>query len=192
MIPAPFPATGVWPVARYSAAPLHACLALAIAPLPAQAQETQSGTTDQAVRTARDYWSVKVEEDDPCAVAQAEAAPDTIVVCEERADSERYMIETRTADDGKSGGGVPRAPDVDGLPPPSGFTARGCIKGINCPPPPAYMIDFDALPDTPAGSPAARWGGPTSMEAPAPPASDDDTAQIPDIGAGLADDLVGP
>lgn len=47
--------------------------------------------------------------------------------------------------------GVPRAPDVSGLP----DCSRGCI-GFGRVPPPVYVVDFSKLPEAPAGSDADR------------------------------------
>lgn len=47
--------------------------------------------------------------------------------------------------------GVPRAPDVSGLP----DCSRGCV-GFGRVPPPVYVVDFSKLPEAPAGSDADR------------------------------------
>ena len=49
----------------------------------------------------------------------------------------------------------PQAPDLFGIPNHGVVVARGCFIGP-CPKEPAIMIDFEALPDTPAGSDADR------------------------------------
>ena len=51
--------------------------------------------------------------------------------------------------------GDPRAPDVHGIQHGGVTVATGCFIPP-CPPPPAYFIDFDKLPDPPPGSDADR------------------------------------
>ena len=105
------------------------------------------------------------DEREPAAEGQPEA-PDEIVVCVRKRGEEvqmwskedwenRYAARTAFR-------GAPRTPDVAG----PGITGAGAGVGVvvkgcfipPCPPPPAYMIDFAALPDTPPGSDAERVG----------------------------------
>jgi len=87
-----------------------------------------------------------------------------IIVCRRKADqsqyrmssdddaADRYARETMDQD-------APRAPDVAGE---GIFKGPATVSGLcligPCPPPPAYMVDFAALPETPAGSDAERVG----------------------------------
>jgi len=123
-------------------------------------------TAEQAIDNAETSWSILAPEDaDVCADLDENSDPDIIVVCREWESGERYMVDTPTrADTDVTGSGAPRAPDVSGLLPCSSYTV--CMK-FGSVPPPAIMVDFDALPETPAGSDAARlYGGPTDDEAP--------------------------
>ena len=120
------------------------------------------------MEAARQYWSTKPPPTpNECAEAQAQADEGTIVVCREWESGERYMLGERPreltvgADVRDTAGGAPRPPDFDE----SCLHTRGranCIM-LGSVPPPVPMIDFSTLPETPAGSEAARlYGGPTS------------------------------
>ena len=100
---------------------------------------------------------------DPCADSQA--GKDVIVVCRRFESGERYTFDAPTrADTEVTGSGAPRAPDVFGLPPCSSYTV--CMR-FGSVPPPAIMVDFASLPETPEGSEAAMlYGGPTTADAP--------------------------
>lgn len=87
---------------------------------------------------------------------------DIIVVCAEEQEQSQFRLrdDARAEDDyarETQFEGDPQAPDVAG---PGIFrgkaTVSGCIKGINCPPPPAIDVDFSALPEAPPGSDADR------------------------------------
>lgn len=97
---------------------------------------------------------------DPCA-QPPNGDPDVIVVCKQWESGAAYTFDAPTrADTEVTGSGVPRAPDVFGLPPCSSYTVCQRFGSV---PPPAIMIDFASLPETPPDSDAARlYGGPTS------------------------------
>ena len=135
--------------------------AILLAPQAVAAQDAVPGSAEEAAQAGRDYWSVLADpEEDAC---DAPTDPEIIVVCAEKSDPEKYMIEIEPGDDGKTGSGVPRAPDVFGIPPCESYQFCGKFGKV---PPPAYMVDFDALPETPADSAAARlYGGPTTADA---------------------------
>lgn len=180
-------------------------LVLALGPVLVQAQDTQQAqsaaepvTAGQALINAQSLWGPAPEpEDDPCAELE-ETDPDVIVVCRQSADPARFMFERRVrADRSTTAGGAPRAPDFDD----SCLHTRGranCIM-LGSAPPPAIMVDFDALPETPAGSEAARlYGGPTTddeaAEAAAPQAPDSAALARQHLQAeqGMDDEVVGP
>lgn len=83
---------------------------------------------------------------------------DEIVVCAPLEEQSQFRVTSRM-DRGDNSNltweGDP--PDVSG---PGIFkgpaTASGCIKGLTCPPPPAYIFDITALPESPPGSDADR------------------------------------
>ncbi|WP_324829057.1 hypothetical protein [Qipengyuania zhejiangensis] len=86
-----------------------------------------------------------------------------IIVCRRRADTAQYgydkeRAERRYARETMNKGDL-RTPDVAG---PGIFRGPATVSGIcgiglnKCPPPPAYMIDFAALPEAPPGSDADR------------------------------------
>ncbi|GAA0264989.1 hypothetical protein GCM10009127_00170 [Alteraurantiacibacter aestuarii] len=163
----------------------------------ARGQEAEVLTAEQAIENSREYWSVEPEDTDDCADAQAED-PDVIVVCRDVADPERYTFERPPrADVEVTGSGAPRAQDPGGmLMPCSAYTL--CVGKLGRVPPPAVVTDFDALPETPAGSEAARlYGGPTDADdiaaatraAQPVPEPVDTGAQTK---AGLEDDVYGP
>lgn len=86
-----------------------------------------------------------------------------IVVCRRRGDPARYGYDKESAEQRYAREtmhkGDPQAPDVAG---PGIFrgpaTVGGlCLPGLQkCPPPPAYIVDFEALPEAPPGSDADR------------------------------------
>lgn len=150
---------------------LAAGLAMAIA-VPAAAQDASYGPADdsaeQAVANASEYWSARPRER-PTACDDPDPDPDTIVVCREWEEGTEYMLGERErrmvgADVRDTAGGAPRAPDFDD----SCLHNRGrenCMM-LGSTPPPAIMVDFAELPETPPDSDAARlYGGPTADDA---------------------------
>ncbi len=135
---------------------------LAAAHLPLAAQESGPPQRIDLLAEAEAAREASYEE---CSQAEKDAAAISgeIVVCSRRSNEEhrltsreaaqeRYARETMYAGD-------PQAPDVAGAGIFRGPATIGglCIPGLQkCPPPPAYVIDFDALPDAPAGSDADR------------------------------------
>ena len=88
---------------------------------------------------------------------------------DKKAWEERYAAETRGADPvDVAGPGIFRgAPTIGGL----------CIPGLQkCPPPPAIVVDFAALPEAPPGSDADRIA---RGLLPLPPAQNADTLDLP-------------
>lgn len=85
-----------------------------------------------------------------------------IIVCRRKADQSQYRIasddeaESRYAEETMNQND-PKAPDLFGIPEMGITVAKGCFIPP-CPAPPAYMIDFDSLPETPPGSDAERVG----------------------------------
>ena len=97
---------------------------------------------------------------------------------DKKAWEERYAAETRGADPvDVAGPGIFRgAPTVGGL----------CIPGLQkCPPPPAIVVDFAALPEAPPGSDADRIArglpplGRDGPRLPPPPAQNAETLDLP-------------
>lgn len=144
-------------MSRRAAAPLWLFAALVSAPLAAQPI-----TAEQATAAARAAFGPPAPEKKSCAPV---AADGEIVVCAEEQEQSQFRVRSdEQAEDDYARAtmdkGAPRAPDVAG---PGIFrgkaTASGCIRGLtNCPAPPAYFIDFAALPETPPGSDAERVG----------------------------------
>lgn len=140
---------------------------LLLLPATVVAQDGSYGPTvesaadaEAALANAQQYWSSTPRER-PGECDEVDPDPDTIVVCREWEDGEKYLFERPTrADTEVTGSGAPRAPDVFGMAPCSSYTV--CV-GFGSVPPPAYMVDFTSLPETPADSEAARlYGGPTT------------------------------
>lgn len=79
--------------------------------------------------------------------------PGEIVVCGSREADEKERIPLRDQTEAAQSvrDGLPRAPDVSGLP----DCSRGCI-GFGKVPPPMYYFDITALPEAPPGSDADR------------------------------------
>lgn len=145
---------------------MAALLLVALAPLPLAAQDAAPVTAEDLIADARQQWTTIQPDVTVC--AEPEANDDVIVVCRQTVDPGRYTFErppelTVSADVRDTAGGAPRAPDFSE----SCLHTRGranCNMGGYVPPP-AIIVDFDALPETPAGSDAARlYGGPTDAD----------------------------
>lgn len=165
---------------------LQTCLIAAIS-APVQAQEAEPVTAEEALENSADSWSILIDDD---ACAEDDQDSDVIVVCRRKIDPEQFMSvitrEISPEDD------IPRARDPGsefGLPPCEPI----CI-GFGSMPEPAFMVDFDALPETPADSSAARlYGGPTDADSISANAPEDEVEDLSDKAqAGLADDVYGP
>jgi hypothetical protein len=86
---------------------------------------------------------------------------DEIVVCGFWQEGDRFRVQSTRAinpdDEQALRDGLPRAPNVDG---PGIFQGPATVGGgcflQDCPPPPAYMVDFSELPEAPEGSDADR------------------------------------
>lgn len=144
---------------------LTLALLLAAAPLAAQTADPDPGVTDpveEAFDAARETYGPP-----PPAPPQPdceEPEGDEIVVCARLEEQSQFRIRTdEDAEDDYAretmNKGDPKAPDVSG---PGIFKGPATVSGLcvipPCPEPPAYMIDFDELPETPPGSDAARVG----------------------------------
>lgn len=145
-----------------------ATLATSLAPLaPLQAQDEPQTTTAEDGRLVIDLTQPTPEEPYDALAAEkcdeeADAAriANEIVVCRQRAETSDgvYDHDEFTRSYAEATQGV-KTPDVDGTGLPDGMTPLVTIRGCfipPCPPPPALMIDVEALPDAPAGSDADR------------------------------------
>jgi len=115
---------------------LLAAAAAAVTPAP-------TVTAEQALENARAIFSVAPRKAAPCPDAKGEE----IVVCAEQEDPAKQYVPSDT-DSGDPDDGVPRAPDVSGLP--SGGMRIG--KTPHRP----LIIDLSKIPEAPAGSDADR------------------------------------
>ena len=145
----------------------HLLLAVPIwVAFPATAQERAqerleppSATAEEAIDAARSAYGPRGRVEDCSAEQEAAALSGEIVVCRRQSDGSPYRLyDNDTAlkelAERTKYEGVPRAPDFlldchdQGYP-------VGCVK-LGSAPPPAYMVDFDSLPDAPPGSDADR------------------------------------
>lgn len=135
---------------------------LAAIPAPAQAQSVSAESAVDAARAAYGPPAARPR----CPTVQG---GDEIVVCAEEQEQSQFRIRPDAEAENDYARetmdkGAPRAPDVAG---PGIFKGKATASFGNVPPP-AYMIDFAALPDTPPGSDADRVGrglAPTGDEA---------------------------
>ncbi|GAA4046215.1 hypothetical protein GCM10022213_16960 [Parerythrobacter jejuensis] len=126
-------------------------------PLAAQQSGNPSPTAEQVLEEAKEEYGPpppdppkRVECDDPIG--------NEIVVCAELEEQSQFRVRS-SLDEGDDSHlkweGDP--PNVAG---PGIFTGKatvsGCIKGVNCPPPPVYYFDITALPEAPEGSDADK------------------------------------
>ncbi len=163
-------------------------------------------TAEEALYNADELWKLKPGEEDEVDPCDQPEDPDVILICRESVDPERYMFERAPdqragAEHRTTGSGLPRVDLND-----SCLNTRGrenCIM-VGEVPPPAIIVDFEALPETPEGSAAARWGGPTDADEIAARENrvgavvepDEEVEDRPDIGLetqrGIEDDVYGP
>ena len=144
---------------------LFATVLVAAVALPVAAQDAdtplqpQQGSPPERI----DLLAAAREADEPledCSEEQEAALlSGEIIVCRRRSDLDEYgydkaRAERRYARETMNKGN-PSAPDVFGIPDHGVVAARGCFIPP-CPPPPAYIIDFESLPDAPPGSDADR------------------------------------
>lgn len=121
--------------------------------------ETQQGSPPERI----DLLTAAGETDQPledCSDEQEAALlSGEIIVCRRRSDLGEYGYDKERAERRYAretmNKGNPSAPDVFGIPDHGVVAARGCFIPP-CPPPPAYIIDFESLPDAPPGSDADR------------------------------------
>lgn len=97
------------------------------------------------------------EFEDCSAEEEAASISGEIVVCRRKVDQSQYRTVTEDEAENRYARqtmdkGSPRPPDVFGIP------NHGVPIRFGKVPPPAYMVDFSALPDTPPGSDADRVG----------------------------------
>ncbi|WP_374406999.1 hypothetical protein [Pelagerythrobacter sp.] len=152
---------------------IHLVLACALLAAPLSAQDTAPGGSstgssagpdpvDEAFDAMRESYGPPPPE--PAQPDCEEPEGDEIVVCARLEEQSQFRV--RSDDEAENeyaaetmNRGNPPAPDVGG---PGIFrgpatVGKLCIPGLQkCPPPPAYIIDFDALPDAPPGSDADR------------------------------------
>lgn len=166
---------------------LTLALCLAAAPLAAQTEEpvqAEPGAVEDAFEAARKSYGPPPPK--PPQPDCEEPEGNEIVVCARLEEQSQFRIRTdEEAEDDYAretmNKGDPKAPDVSG---PGIFKGVATVSGLcvipPCPEPPAYIIDFEELPDTPPGSDAERVGrglAPRGYEGEPEPA--DDTASEP-------------
>lgn len=131
--------------------------ALTLTASPLAAQETD---TTETAAAAPIYGPVLPKPPAKRCSPTAKDGAKEIVVCGEQDDAEfrvKSSAELDPTSKEATDDGQLHAPDVsgDGI-----FKGPATIGGLcligGCPPPPAYMIDFDELPDAPPGSDADR------------------------------------
>ena len=142
---------------------------LMVIALPIAAQEAAEPQVAPGAQSAEqpltvDILAARAEDEDEiyqdCADDQdAAILIGEIVVCRTRSGDENRLYDKETAErrhaERTMHDNDPQAPDMFGIADHGMVVVRGCFIPP-CPPPPAYMIDFDELPDTPKGSDADR------------------------------------
>jgi len=83
-----------------------------------------------------------------------EASSNEIVVCRRLEDPKTQYVPSDTDSGLPDDDGVPRAPDVSGLPSCAGATV--CAQHLGAKPRQLYVIDLKAIPEPPAGSDADK------------------------------------
>ncbi|WP_284123762.1 hypothetical protein [Parerythrobacter aestuarii] len=124
---------------------------------PLDPKPPEPGTAETAFADAEKVYGPPPPEPEVAADCD-DPSGDEIVVCAALEEQEQFRVPS-SLDEGKEDHlawtGDP--PDVAG---PGIFkgkaTVSGCIKGVTCPPPPAYIFDITALPEAPPGSDADK------------------------------------
>jgi len=106
-----------------------------------------SPTAEDLLERARSFYALEEETAQVC----PQATGDEIVVCGPNVDPDRYRVPSPT-DQGRTDDGIPRAPNVSGLPDCSQAT---CIR-VGRQPRQVNLIDLDAIPEAPPGSDADK------------------------------------
>ena len=127
------------------------------ADIEAEAPESQQITAEEALAAAEEFYGPPPPEPEVSFECENPKGNE-IVVCAALEEQSQFRV-TSSMDRGDNSNlsweGDP--PDVSG---PGIFkgpaTASGCIKGVTCPPPPAYIFDITALPEAPPGSDADK------------------------------------
>ena len=139
-----------------------AFLALALLPAGgAAAQETATNAERAQAAPRKSYGPTATGSQDTADCEQPGAASGEIVVCGFWQEGEEFRVQsTREIDPDDENAlrdGLPRAPDVagDGIFKGPATMSGGCFLQ-DCPPPPAYMVDFSTLPEAPEGSDADK------------------------------------
>jgi len=141
-----------------------------LVPAPLAAQDGPPETID--ILVPPEEYQGPLE--DCSAEQEAASISGEIVVCRRRQDGDAFGYDGGRAERDYAtetmNKGDPRAPDMFGIPDHGIVVARGCFIPP-CPPPPALIIDVEALPEAPPGSDADRMGQGLSPRGSGDPAS---------------------
>lgn len=138
--------------------------ALFFSPNMALAQDGFEGEAGRAFAEAEEAYGPPPPMEDCSDEQEAAILTGEIIVCRRKADQSSYRVSSEDEAESRYARetmdkGDPRTPDVAG---PGIFRGPATVSGLcfipPCPPPPAYIIDFDELPETPPGSDADRVG----------------------------------
>ena len=145
---------------RFYRLPAMALSAFALSPLHAQdTPPPASNTAEQAIDEARDAYGPPPPNEECRLEQDAATITGEIIVCRRLGDQSDYRLvspseATKRYAEETMNAGNPKPPDFildcndQGWP-------VGCVR-VGSVPPPAYIIDFDTLPDAPPGSDADR------------------------------------
>lgn len=125
---------------------LWAAAAAAVNPAP-------TITAQQALDNAQKLYAITPPKPKakPCPVSME----NEIVVCRQFEKPTSQYVPSDLDNGVPDDGGIPRAPDVSGLPQGGTIVVRGCFIPP-CPKPPALIIDVRGIPEPPAGSDADK------------------------------------
>jgi hypothetical protein len=107
-------------------------------------------TAEEAMAHAKALYSAVPPKPAPC----PESTGEEIVVCAEHEDPRKQYVPSDTDNGVPDDDGVPRAPNVSGLP--DCATALFCAQHLGRQPRQLYIIDLKAIPEPPAGSDADK------------------------------------
>jgi len=135
--------------------------ALSLGPAGSLSAQDTAVTAEDAIDNARRSYGPPPPTQNCAKPAENQSDSEIVVCAQQQKDYSEFRVQGTSELDPNSkealNDGIPRAPDVggDGIFKGKATVTGGCfLQG--CPPPPAYIVNFEDLPDAPEGSDADK------------------------------------